>query len=305
MDIRQINYFLQLADNEHMSATADFLNISQPSLSKAIQHLEKELGIKLFDRVGNRIRLNKNGRQFAEYARQSMALLEAGRLSAKRMVYETTGNISIGCYTYIGILNDCVHEYLKINPYISFCIQELHHYSDANRIQSLDFILAASNHREQQSQQRKTWVEQTLFQENYVLIYMPDLLGEAAANDPVSIQELQGTYFITMVQNSIFWNDITYTLCAAAGFFPKIRCETDDFTIKVKMVAAGQGVAFIPQCCIADALKIAPQLCQSPIAGTTRRVSLMRQRRGIATEAAMDFWDFVLDYYGQTDLGTD
>ena len=59
MDIRNIEYFLHLAKYEHVSATADLLHISQPSLSKHITSLEREIGVKLFDRIGNRIVLNK------------------------------------------------------------------------------------------------------------------------------------------------------------------------------------------------------------------------------------------------------
>ena len=297
METRLITYFLHLAENEHMSTTADLLNISQPALSKAITRLEDDLGVKLFDRVGNRIRLNKNGEQFAEYARQAMRLLEAGKLSAKRMVYETTGNVSIGCYTYIGILTDCINEYLRMNPYITFSICELHNSSDANRLQDLDFVLASSSDREQQNEQKNVWIRSRLFAENYVLIYSPELVANGTVTEPVSIPSLRDVHFITMIQNSIFWNDITYTLCSAAGFFPKIRCRTEDFTVKVKLVALGQGVAFIPQCCVADALRIAPQLLQAPVTDASRTVYLMRQRDGIATEAATDFWDFVLDYY--------
>lgn len=61
MDIRNIEYFLHLAKYEHVSATADLLHISQPSLSKHITSLEREIGVKLFDRIGNRIVLNKTG----------------------------------------------------------------------------------------------------------------------------------------------------------------------------------------------------------------------------------------------------
>lgn len=80
MDIRNIEYFLHLAKYEHVSATADLLHISQPSLSKHITSLEREIGVKLFDRIGNRIVLNKTGEQFAQYAKQAVELLNAGAI---------------------------------------------------------------------------------------------------------------------------------------------------------------------------------------------------------------------------------
>ena len=56
MELKQIEYFLQLAQMQHVSQAADFLNISQPTLSKSLSNLEKDLGVPLFDRVGNRDR---------------------------------------------------------------------------------------------------------------------------------------------------------------------------------------------------------------------------------------------------------
>ena len=103
MNIQNIEYFLQLAKFEHVSVTADFLNISQPSLSKHIAALERELGLKLFDRIGNRIALNKNGEQFAQYARQAVDLLNIGINCAKRSVYDTKGTIRIAYNTYDGL----------------------------------------------------------------------------------------------------------------------------------------------------------------------------------------------------------
>ena len=59
MDIRNIEYFLHLAKYEHVSATADLLHISQPSLSKHITSLEREIGVKLFDRSRRHVSLNR------------------------------------------------------------------------------------------------------------------------------------------------------------------------------------------------------------------------------------------------------
>lgn len=64
MELKQIEYFLQLAKMQHMSRTAEFLNISQPTLSKSLNALERDLGVSLFDRVGNRLQLNDSGKQF-------------------------------------------------------------------------------------------------------------------------------------------------------------------------------------------------------------------------------------------------
>lgn len=72
MDVRQLQYFVSVAEKEHISKAAESLYISQPTLSLAIRRLENELGVSLFDRTGRNIKLNEYGRIF--YAEVKLAL---------------------------------------------------------------------------------------------------------------------------------------------------------------------------------------------------------------------------------------
>ena len=54
MELLQLKYFLLLCESQHVSKTAEKLNISQPSLSSTIKKLEKELGVPLFVRKGRK-----------------------------------------------------------------------------------------------------------------------------------------------------------------------------------------------------------------------------------------------------------
>ena len=61
MDLLQMQYFLKIAETGNMTRAAEELYISQSSLSRTIARLEKDLGVKLFDRVGRQIQLNEFG----------------------------------------------------------------------------------------------------------------------------------------------------------------------------------------------------------------------------------------------------
>ena len=79
MELLQLTYFLELAESEHVTKTAEKLMISQPALSLTIRRLEDELGAALFDRNGRNIRLNENGRLFRTYAEDALRLLQEGK----------------------------------------------------------------------------------------------------------------------------------------------------------------------------------------------------------------------------------
>ena len=69
MNIKNIRCLLHVAETENISRSARELFIAQPALSRLIADAEKELGYPLFDRVGKKIVLNRNGVIFARHAR--------------------------------------------------------------------------------------------------------------------------------------------------------------------------------------------------------------------------------------------
>ena len=70
MTLTQLNYMIAIAETKSMNKAAERLYISQPSLTKAIRELEKELGITLFHRGGRGVTLTGDGAEFLLYARQ-------------------------------------------------------------------------------------------------------------------------------------------------------------------------------------------------------------------------------------------
>ena len=77
MNLYHLRYFVTLAHLEHYTKAAELLSITQPSLSHAISSLEKELGVRLFEKEGRNVVLTKCGRAFLEDVEQSLALLDS------------------------------------------------------------------------------------------------------------------------------------------------------------------------------------------------------------------------------------
>jgi len=68
LDLRQLEYFRRVAQRRNISAAAAELNITQPSLTKSIKLLEKELGVRLFDRLARGVELTDFGHAFLRHA---------------------------------------------------------------------------------------------------------------------------------------------------------------------------------------------------------------------------------------------
>ena len=78
MTLLQLQYFETLARVLHYTHAAEELHIAQPSLSYSINELEKELGVKLFEKQNRKICLTDYGERFLPYVQKSLMLMEEG-----------------------------------------------------------------------------------------------------------------------------------------------------------------------------------------------------------------------------------
>jgi DNA-binding transcriptional LysR family regulator len=88
MTLQQLKYVLAISETSSMNKAAEQLYVSQPSLSASVQELEREIGIKIFNRSGRGVTLTNDGAEFVQYARQVVGQFEV--LSEK---YSGKGNV--------------------------------------------------------------------------------------------------------------------------------------------------------------------------------------------------------------------
>lgn len=81
MTLTQLNYFVKVAENGHLTQTAKKLLIAQPSLTQAIRKLEEELGFLLFEKKGRALFLTKEGKEFLPYAKE---VVEASKKQSRQ-----------------------------------------------------------------------------------------------------------------------------------------------------------------------------------------------------------------------------
>ncbi|AUJ32021.1 MULTISPECIES: LysR family transcriptional regulator [Liquorilactobacillus] len=99
MNIRHLEFFCHLAKTQHMSQTAAYFGISQPTLSYAISTLEKELGVPLFEKSGRNIKLTHLGKIYLQFIESGLDKIKRGDLLLKRLLNVETGTINLG-FTY-------------------------------------------------------------------------------------------------------------------------------------------------------------------------------------------------------------
>lgn len=98
MELKQLNFFLAVAEDLHFGRAAERMYIAQPALSQHVRRLERELGVELFDRRGRNVRLTAAGQAFVDEARRVVEQSERAASVARRASDGITGTLSVGYY---------------------------------------------------------------------------------------------------------------------------------------------------------------------------------------------------------------
>lgn len=126
MDLRVLRYYLTVAREENITRAAEFLHITQPTLSRQMAELEDELNTKLFERTNRKIALTEAGMLLRRRAEELVSLAEKTELEFRISGEELTGVISIGSGVSSVVsenLPDLIQTYSSRYPGVRF---ELH-----------------------------------------------------------------------------------------------------------------------------------------------------------------------------------
>lgn len=246
MNYNYLHYFSVLAKVEHYTLAASRLGISQPSLSSAIHNLENNLGgVKLFEKVGRNIRLTEQGRYFQQKVDVALEeLYSASRtLMASKDGAPIVINLGFVSGTLQGNLAKEIQEYAQQNKRIRFKLTESSagDLMDMVRQEQLDMAIVDSYDRDPSLHFLK------LRQRDFYIAFPKDHpLANSVSVSPHDIIPLPQVVFNYDVSNSFReWASGTPT-------DENVVCTVNTIQSALDLVAAGVGIAFIPDECLQD-----------------------------------------------------
>lgn len=122
MELRVLRYFIEVARTQNITAAAERLHITQPTLSKQLMDLEDELGAKLFERGKRRTTLTEDGILLFQRAKEIVALADLTESAFRSTDERIAGDIAIGCGETEGmrLLVDAMKEMRTAHPGVTF-----------------------------------------------------------------------------------------------------------------------------------------------------------------------------------------
>lgn len=137
MNLKQLRYFLVVAEEKQITAAAKRLYIAQPPLSYQLKQLEKELGAQLFKRTAHGIELTDAGQIFQSYANEIISLAQNAENQVHKTISGELGTIAIGMVSSsTGLIPmNSFNELRKYYPEISFDIYEDNTYGILDKLE--------------------------------------------------------------------------------------------------------------------------------------------------------------------------
>ena len=242
MELRQLEYFCKVGLFENFTRAAQFLHVSQPSVTKAIKSLEQELQLKLIDRSQKRISLTIGGQLFFEHAKKIMKDVEEAKNAMENFKIRHNNIIRFG-------LPPMVESYLFPNFFLKYQSSHSTVYldilecNDSGEIQQklennyLDFGIIYTSINAKRNRSIKL-----LNDEFYLCLPKSHRL---AKNKVITFADLKDENFI-LQQTGTYQHQKTLELCTKSGYSPKVLLCTSQLKTIKQLVINEAGISFLP-----------------------------------------------------------
>lgn len=241
MGIDELRWFLVLAETQNATRAAEMLNITQPTLSRALRRLERQVGAPLFDRSRQRLHLNSHGEVFRIHAQRAVREIASATDTIATQLGPAPGSIRLSFLHSFGawLVPDLLGAFSQIDPQTRFVL----HQDSADEVLvalqkgRADLILTSPRPTD-------PMVEWLAMRDEQLVLAVP-LHHHLAGRPVVYIRDLAEEGLVTM-QSEFGLRQTTQRLFRQRGLTPKIVMESADITTIRGLVARGLGVAIVP-----------------------------------------------------------
>lgn len=298
MDIRQMQYVLELARTGSFTKAAHALHITQPTLSKTIKSLEDELGVSLFNRDGKRIELTDAGRAIADQAANIVESFHNLRLELNDLTNLNKGLIRVGIPPMAGssFFPQVIRRFREKYPGLVIQTVEdgakkLEQKVAEGRLDMGVVLLPVDEER---------FDSFTVVKEHLkVLVHPGHSMAEKTA---VRLAQLAGEPFI-LFREGFALHDRIIAACVGAGFRPNVLYESSQWDFIYEMAAAGLGIAMLPEtiCRVLDPSRVRLLDLNEP--RIPWHLGMIWHRRGYLSFAAREWISFTRALFEEKNPG--
>jgi DNA-binding transcriptional LysR family regulator len=245
MELRQLRYFVAVADELHFTRAAARLGMAQPPLSQQIRRLERDLGVHLFDRTNRHVQLTDAGRAFLDEATLTLTHADRAVDVARHARKPQAGRLVIGAQATaeVSVFPRLLPRFLKRYPDVDVMLR--------TPLTPAEQVVMLRQHRIDVGFLRLPVRDPALVAlpilREPLLAVLP-LRHPLAPRRSVSLQELASSTFVMFRRaNAPGLYDVIMGAWKAAGLKPKILEDTMRMPTILSLVAVERGVSLVPR----------------------------------------------------------
>ena len=297
MTLLQLQYFSTLARVLHYTHAAEELHISQPTLSYSINELEKEMGVRLFEKQNRKIFLTESGERFLPYVKKAMQLLDEGVDVTRQTAGQATMNVRIGYFHSISasLIPSLVEKvyHSDVNSRIRFQFTEDTSFDIFNKLKNGDLDLAFCAHRDD-------WADSITIMKQPLYLAVP-ADHELASKEFVSFMDFAREPMVMLDKPSSL-RMLTDRIFSRHGIIPNVVFEVRECNAALQYVALKFGVAVLPEVPAMKTERLRAIPIDDPSREFIRTVYLSWDRARPLSRAAQDVRNLIVSQYASTEL---
>lgn len=274
MDIRQLRYYVAVAEELNFSRAARRLNMSQPPLSQQIKAVEDQLGTILLERNRRSVRLTEPGRLFLIQARSILAQLDDAGDEVRRAARGEAGEIRIAFTGSVPMFEPFPRFIQAFRERFPGVRVEMGHLSSGAQLQAIaDRRIDAGFLRPSHQFAPGPDIVARSIWEDELMAVLPTSHRLARARGGVRMADLADEPFILFPRGiGCGLYDHVMGLCSQAGFAPRVAQEAREGVTILALIAAGTGISILPETYRNASV---PGVVHRTIAGTASRSRLL------------------------------
>jgi DNA-binding transcriptional LysR family regulator len=246
LNVARLRVLAEVARRGSFSAAADALSYTQSAVSQQVATLEAETGMTLLERHARGVRVTPAGRALVEHAEGILARLEAAESELAAIAGLRGGRLRMASFPTAGatLMPLAIATFRSTYPEIELTLAEGEPEEIAPRLRAGEFDLALLFEFERPEAGKEGLRRIELLQDPMYLALPSE--HPLARKSGLRLQDLRGEAWVQTSRDSPCARHVVRS-CHAAGFEPNVSFESDDYQTVQGLVAAGVGVALIPE----------------------------------------------------------
>lgn len=286
LDARRLRVLCAVADQPTLAAAAAALSYTPSAVSQQIVALEREVGVRLLHRSARGVRLTATGQVLVDHARPILTGLAAAEASVLAAAGLRDGRLHLASFATAGatLLPKAIAQFRTLHPEVALSLSQADLDTPLTQLRDgrVDLIITADD-----GPADATGIDVVPLLEDPLLVVLP-AAHPLAAQERIGLEQLAIEPWVD-TRAGTEARRLVLRACNRAGFIPRVAFESDEYATIQELVAAGAGVALIPELALRsspDGVRVRP-LSGAPVVRHVRAAVHPEEYRAPAADAML------------------